>query len=174
MAQAQAGKVRGPLRIALLLTQGVGRESSKFQKKEEGTFWNYRWVIFPETRESRSQIWCSVQNRPDSHGDRLKTHEGHWAVGAWDGTEAHDGHTQAPRGPTPSAHKLPLSTSEKCLPHVLLLELRSERVDHSVITVSAGELHPWGSRNNALVGAGVGGSSWRPQGGWPIVNGWCE
>lgn len=54
MAQAQAGKVKGPLRTALFLTQGVGNESSKFQRKDEGAFWELGMGDLPRDKRVKT------------------------------------------------------------------------------------------------------------------------
>lgn len=54
MAQAQAGKVKGLLRTALFLTQGVGSESSKFQRKDEGAFWELGMGDLPRDKRVKT------------------------------------------------------------------------------------------------------------------------
>lgn len=81
----------------------------------------------------------------DSHGARLETHEGHWAVGTWVRVGVHAGRTRALWCHILSAHKLHLSSEDvmrNVCPLLFPLELGSEHVYQSVITVSRGKLYP--------------------------------
>lgn len=110
MAQAQVGKVKGPLRTALFLTQGVGSESSKFQRKDEGAFWELQMGDLPRDNRVKTidlvfraeQAWIPM-------GIDRRLMRGTGQVGACARTRAHTGHTHRHSGVL-----APLRTSSVC------------------------------------------------------------
>lgn len=64
------GSCRGDRCRGSLALSSAGGERLRVQEKEEGAFWNYTWLIFPETRAKTTEL-CSVGTGLRTHWDRL-------------------------------------------------------------------------------------------------------
>ena len=117
-------------RTARLLTWGGER---KVQESEKGTgsLPEPQMGDLPRNNSQDHRLAVLCRTGLDSHGDRLETHEGHWAVGTWVRVGAHAGRTRALWCHILSAHKLHLSSGDvmrNVCPLLFPLELGSEHV----------------------------------------------